>query len=104
MTAQGMAWTAIPDLPPLGFVAGADPACGAPGVDPEWFFPVYSGDDQFRKARQVCRRCPVRQACGAWATKAAAVIPLAGMWGGTTPEERAAAHIRRTRSAGGDAL
>jgi len=58
--------------------------------DPELFFPI--GTDgpalaQVEQAKAVCRRCPVQADCLQWALDAREQY---GIWGGTTPEERAA--------------
>jgi WhiB family transcriptional regulator, redox-sensing transcriptional regulator len=65
-----------------------DAACREPGVDPELFFPVSEfglGVRQVAAARAVCARCPVQRECRDWALQAG---EPAGIWGGTTPEER----------------
>jgi WhiB family redox-sensing transcriptional regulator len=64
--------------------------------DPELFFPVgtlRSGSAliQADEAKTVCRRCPVREQCLAWAL---AAEPVEGIWGGTTEAERRAARRR----------
>ncbi len=38
------------------------------------------------RAKAVCRACPVRRECLDWAVEA---NERAGVWGGTTPDERA---------------
>jgi WhiB family redox-sensing transcriptional regulator len=63
-------------------------ACRAPGLDPELFFPVGNTGPalmQVAEAKRVCASCPVTVSCLAWALYAA---EAAGIWGGTTPEER----------------
>jgi len=63
-------------------------SCGEPGVDPELFFPVGESGPAVRQvaaARAVCARCPVQRECRDWALQAG---EPAGIWGGTTPEER----------------
>jgi WhiB family redox-sensing transcriptional regulator len=40
---------------------------------------------QVTEAKRVCASCPVTVSCLAWALYAA---EAAGIWGGTTPEER----------------
>jgi WhiB family transcriptional regulator, redox-sensing transcriptional regulator len=70
-------------------------ACRQPGVDPEWFFPV--GDagpalDDVAAAKAVCARCLVARECLDWALR---VGEPAGVWGGTTPEERRTLRVRR---------
>jgi len=65
-----------------------DAACREPGVDPELFFPVSESGTAVRQvaaARAVCARCPVQRQCREWALQAG---EPAGIWGGTTPEER----------------
>ena len=63
-------------------------ACREPDVDPEIFFPLSEiglGAHQIAAARAVCTRCPVVMHCLDWALRAG---EPAGIWGGTTPDER----------------
>lgn len=60
-------------------------------ADPELMFPVAEPgtdayDEQVVRARAVCARCPVRVACREYAVETGAPY---GIWGGTTPKERA---------------
>lgn len=60
------------------------------GVDPELFFPVGSTGPalaQQEAAKAVCAMCPVRPDCLQWAL---ATGQDAGVWGGTSEEERRA--------------
>ena len=57
-------------------------------ADPELFFPVGTAGPalaQAEEAKRVCRRCPVRADCLRWAVDSG---QDAGVWGGTTAEER----------------
>ncbi|HEY1823986.1 MAG TPA: WhiB family transcriptional regulator [Trebonia sp.] len=57
-------------------------------ADPDLFFPVAVGTaaiKQITQARRVCAGCPVRQQCLDFAMR---TREPAGIWGGTTPEER----------------
>jgi WhiB family redox-sensing transcriptional regulator len=57
-------------------------------VDPELFYPVSvagPAEEQVEEAKQVCAVCPVTADCLSWALRAG---EPAGIWGGTTPEER----------------
>jgi WhiB family transcriptional regulator, redox-sensing transcriptional regulator len=66
--------------------------------DPELFFPVAaqgSALSQISAARAVCRRCAVVATCLAYALQTS----QAGIWGGTTQEERRAMRERHRRSA-----
>lgn len=54
-------------------------------VDPEAFFPTRD-PDLTRAAKAVCHGCPVRIEC---LEMALADPSLAGIWGGTTADERA---------------
>jgi len=57
-------------------------------ADPELFFPVASGGSaagQVEEAKRVCASCPVRVECLDWALRHR---EGAGVWGGTTEEER----------------
>lgn len=63
---------------------------------PELFFPVGNSGpalDQTEQAKAVCRRCPVRQACLAWAMETLEH----GVAGGLSEDERRA--LRRKRVA-----
>lgn len=63
-------------------------ACRDPDVDPEIFFPLAEagpGAREIAAARTVCARCPVVMQCLDWALRAG---EPAGIWGGTTPDER----------------
>ncbi len=58
--------------------------------DPELFFPIGTTGPaltQVEKAKQVCGRCPVTQDCLIWALETG---QDAGVWGGTSEEERRA--------------
>ena len=67
--------------------------------DPELFFPVgMSGpaaQEQQARAREVCRRCPVRDECLEYALSTGVGH---GVWGGTGEEERRALRRRSRRS------
>jgi WhiB family redox-sensing transcriptional regulator len=68
-----------------------DAACR--GTDPELFFPdadTSTARAQVAAAKKTCRRCPVRGNCLSWALENG---QEAGIWGGTTEEERR--HLRR---------
>ena len=76
-------------------------------VDPDLFFPVAVGgsaSSQVNRALRICGGCPVRQACLDFAMR---TRESAGIWGGTTPEERIsvlrARHRRPARRAWGQA-
>jgi WhiB family redox-sensing transcriptional regulator len=77
------------------------------GADPELFFPVATAGralEQVNSAKAVCVRCEVRADCLSYALQ----TMQHGIWGGTTPDERAAmrASSRRALSPaarGGDA-
>ena len=63
--------------------------------DPELFFPIGTTGlalDQIEVAKAVCLGCEVRTQCLAWALDTA---QDAGVWGGTSEEERRV--IRRAR-------
>jgi len=62
-------------------------------ADPDLFFPI--GDTgpalrQIDEAKRICQACPARTPCLAWALDHGVA---AGIWGGTTEDERPA--IRR---------
>lgn len=61
---------------------------GCQGEDPELFFPVGSSGPallQTTEAKLVCRGCPVVSECLEWALTTG---QDAGIFGGTTPDER----------------
>ena len=58
--------------------------------DPELFFPIGNTGPailQIEEAKQVCRRCDVREQCLAWALSAGQDH---GVWGGLSEDERRA--------------
>lgn len=68
------------------------------GADPALFFPHDRGDHdnacqegfacervKLARARAICRGCPVRRECLAYALRS---FQKEGVWGGTTPQER----------------
>jgi len=74
----------------------AQAACRA--ITPDLFFPLGStGDavDQIKAAKRVCQGCPVCHECLRFALE---TNQEAGVWGGTSEEERRA--LRRTWRAG----
>ena len=76
-------------------------------ADPDLFFPIAVGDgdtagQQVSRALRICADCPVRQQCLEFAMR---TREPAGIWGGTTPEERVRvlrARTRRSRARGTD--
>jgi WhiB family transcriptional regulator, redox-sensing transcriptional regulator len=64
-------------------------------VDPELFFPAGNAGPallQIAQAKLVCAACPVRIPCLEWAM---ASHQEAGVWGGTSEDERRALQRRR---------
>lgn len=63
-------------------------------IDPEMFFPEKDGNtkEQARRAKQICSECPVRTECLQEALRLEGIMygGRFGIWGGTTPHERAA--------------
>ena len=58
--------------------------------DPELFFPIGNTGPallQIEEAKQICRRCDVRDACLQWALEAGQDH---GVWGGLSEDERRA--------------
>jgi WhiB family transcriptional regulator, redox-sensing transcriptional regulator len=58
-------------------------------VDPDLFFPLGTAGSsllQIEEARRICRTCPVSAPCLQWALDNG----HAGVWGGTTEDERRA--------------
>jgi WhiB family transcriptional regulator, redox-sensing transcriptional regulator len=75
----------------------AEGACRT--ADPDLFFPVAVGavaNRQIAKAQRICAGCPVRQQCLDFALR---TPEPAGVWGGTTPEQRTRARRARARRA-----
>ena len=69
-------------------------------ADPDLFFPVGTAGpalDQIDEAKRICRDCPVREPCLAWALEAGAAT---GIWGGTTDDERRALRRAAARHRG----
>lgn len=57
-------------------------------VDPDLFTPADAdANTAYRRARLICRRCPVAAECLSWAMDN---HERSGMWGGMTPHERTA--------------
>ena len=74
-----------------------DAACH--DADPELFFPVGTAGPalvQVDRAKQICAGCTVRTQCLEWALASG---QEAGVWGGTSDDERRA--LRRMRQTGG---
>lgn len=67
-------------------------------LDPDLFFPIGStgtAADQIEAAKAVCRSCSVRTECLEFAL---ATNQEAGVWGGTSEEERRALRAGGTRA------
>jgi WhiB family transcriptional regulator, redox-sensing transcriptional regulator len=82
--------------PPDGSTGWRDQAA-CRDTDPELFFPVGTAGPalvQIGRAKQVCARCPVRVPCLEWALGTG---QEAGVWGGTSEDERRAVRQRRLR-------
>ena len=89
--------------------ATAGPACDEPDwrsdaacrdADPELFFPDGSPSStraQVKRAKLICRGCPISAACLNWALSSG---QEAGIWGGLTEEERRRLSRRGPLSAG----
>ena len=77
-------------MPSSQFSDGAPgwmPGSACQGEDPELFFPITAAGPalaQVIAAKAVCFRCAVRAACLSYAL----ATGQAGIWGGTTQEER----------------
>jgi WhiB family redox-sensing transcriptional regulator len=64
-------------------------------VDPDLFFPIGTAGPSLRQieeAKQVCRACPVCGPCLRWALERG---ENAGVWGGTTEDERRKVRLLR---------
>lgn len=67
-------------------------------VDPELFFPIGNTGPallQIEEAKAVCRQCPVLEPCLEWALSTG---QDAGVWGGTSEDERRALKRQRVRN------
>jgi WhiB family transcriptional regulator, redox-sensing transcriptional regulator len=67
------------------------------GHDAEAFFPIGTTGqavEHIERAKAVCARCPVTQECLEWALD---TNQDAGIWGGTTEDERRTLRRRRQR-------
>ncbi|MDJ0342801.1 WhiB family transcriptional regulator [Streptomyces sp. H10-C2] len=71
------------------------PACE--NEDPELFFPIGNTGPallQIEEAKAVCRRCRLRESC----LQEALDSGMAGVWGGTSEDERRAMKRRAARA------
>lgn len=59
--------------------------CKHPRIDPDTFFPAQLGDATDRRARALCRVCPLAKACLDYAMRNR---QLEGIWGGTSKADR----------------
>ncbi|MFB7590218.1 WhiB family transcriptional regulator [Streptomyces sp. NPDC056169] len=60
-------------------------------IDPDLFFPVGTGAPalvQAEEAKEICRGCPVQEACLNWAMDDSRQVT--GVWGGLDDNERRA--------------
>jgi WhiB family transcriptional regulator, redox-sensing transcriptional regulator len=73
-----------------GLVLPSLPGALCKGEDPGTWFPPGTSQVAIWKAKKVCAACPARVECLQWALQAG---EMEGVWGGTTPTERAG--IRR---------
>ena len=80
--------------PAGGLILPMLPGALCKGQDPAPWFPGRGGS--VNQAKAVCWACPVRLECLDWAVEA---NERAGVWGGTTPDERA--QLRTERWKGG---
>ena len=71
-----------------------DAACSA--EDPELFFP--ERNSYAREAKAVCAGCSVLEACRDYALTSP--VGLAGVWGGTTEQERRHRYVETPRRSG----
>jgi WhiB family redox-sensing transcriptional regulator len=74
----------IPDVVPEREPWMDDALCAQ--TDPDLFFPETKGGSHATEAKKVCRECPVREQCLAYALEHG---ELHGIWGGLSPKERA---------------
>lgn len=70
------------------------------GSDPELFFPIAAAGparQQIAQARAICARCPVCKDCLSYALETG---QAAGVWGGTSEEERRKMRVSRNSPRG----
>jgi WhiB family redox-sensing transcriptional regulator len=90
----------LPDRPARNRATGWRDQAACRDIDPELFFPVGNAGAallQISQAKQVCAACPARSPCLHWALDSG---QEAGVWGGTSEDERRAVRYRRMRPAG----
>jgi WhiB family redox-sensing transcriptional regulator len=69
-------------------------ACASHG-DPDLWFAERGEEERQRQALGICAACPVRAACLAYVLS---MPPQAGIWGGTTEDQRRARRKARPAS------
>lgn len=69
------------------------------GMDRELFYPAQSSAAAAVEPLQVCASCPVRLDCLRYAMQLESPSNRWGIWGGTTPDERATMHRRTVNAA-----
>ena len=69
-------------------------ACRADGIDPDEWFPVSGDPADSIAAVRICKTCPVRVECLAYAIR---VKPTAGIWAGISAHQ--VGHLRRKANA-----
>lgn len=72
-----------------------DALCAAVGQAPDLWFPAHGNRAAAERAKAICAGCPARTPCLKWGLK----NEKHGVWGGTTPRERA--KMRRDAKSGG---
>jgi WhiB family transcriptional regulator, redox-sensing transcriptional regulator len=81
-----------------GLVLPSLPGALCKGEDPGPWFPPGAGRFSAEAAKAVCAACPARVRCLEWALE---VNEAEGVWGGTTPAERAEMRRAGRRGASG---
>lgn len=71
------------------------PLCATGAVDPDWFF-ASRGTPEYRAAKALCARCPLRATCADFALRAQ--IPY-GLFGGLDGHDRALRTVLARRRA-----
>lgn len=66
-------------------------------LDPEVFFPPDTGPTRYDNAKRVCSQCPVSEECLQLALSVEEWDDRWGVFGGTTPGERADIRYRKSR-------
>lgn len=71
----------------------SDSLCSNETYNPDWWLSNNNRKNDTIKAKKICNACPVKQECLSWAIKLSKSGAIAGVYGGTTEQERRAMRI-----------